>query len=752
MTSIDRQMPLEYAEYDISGMTCTACAGRVERAINKLDGVHATVNYATERALVGAPTSFDDATIIAQVRSAGYDAHLHDNEDDEWARRASGMRVRALRRRLIIAALLTIPLMDITIVFALVPGWRFPAWEWLCVLLALPVATWAAWPFHRATLRNLRHGATSMDTLVSLGITVSLLWALVTVIFDLQGPAYWIGFGQVPDGADAMYLDVAAGMTTLQLAGRYFESRSRQKAGDVLGALSRLSVREVRVVRDGVEVIVPVASLKVGDTFVVFPGETLPADGTVVAGSASVDRSMMTGEPVPAEVVAGDTVHGGTISTDGHLRVRSTSVGGATQLAQMAALAEQAQASKANVQTLVDRITVYFVPAVIGLALATFLVWVFCGAPPQQAIGTGIAVLIIACPCALGLATPTALMVGVGRGATLGILVKGQEALEASGRVATVVFDKTGTLTSGRMKVQEVVPSRGVDSREMLILAASVEQASEHAIARSIVEHAEHEGVDLVPFTDFRVVPGRGATATIADKRILVGNARLLREHGISTNGATDTARPALHEAGTVAYVAGDDRLLGVIIIADTIKPDAAAAVAALRSQGMRTVLLTGDTTYAARKAADEVGIETAVGDVLPAQKADYIRTLQAERGSVAMIGDGINDAVALSAADLGVAVVTGTDIAMRSADIILVREDLLAAVDALALARLTLKTIRSNLIWAFGYNVAAIPLAAAGFLNPLIAAAAMSLSSVIVVQNSLRLRNFQSKNNRANA
>lgn len=751
MNSID-QMPVEYAEYDISGMTCTACAGRVERAINKVDGVHATVNYATERALVSIVTTADEATIIAQVRSAGYDAHLHKSEDDEWARRASGMRVRSLRRRLIIAALLTIPLMDITIVFALVPGWRFPAWEWVCVLLALPVATWAAWPFHRATLRNLRHGAVSMDTLVSLGITVSLLWALVTVTFDLQGPAYWIGFGEVPDGANGMYLDVAAGMTTLQLAGRYFESRSRQKAGDVLGALSRLSVREVRVMRDGVEMIVPIASLKVGDTFVVFPGETLPADGTVMAGSASVDRSMMTGEPVPAEVVAGDTVHGGTISTDGHLRVRATSVGGATQLAQMAALAEQAQASKANVQTLVDRITVYFVPAVIGLALATFLVWMLCGAPPQQAIGTGIAVLIIACPCALGLATPTALMVGVGRGATLGILVKGQEALEASGRVTTVVFDKTGTLTTGRMKVQDVMPNRGVDSGEMLTLAASVEQASEHAIARAIIEHAEQEGVNPVPFTDFRAAPGQGATATITEKRVLVGNAHLLREHGISTNDATDAVRPAHHETGTVVYVAVGDRFLGSILIADTIKPDAAAAVSAFHSKGMRTVLLTGDTTYAARRTADEVGIETAVGDVLPSQKAEYIRRLQAERGSVAMIGDGINDAVALSAADLGVAVVTGTDIAMRSADIILVRDDLLAAVDAIALARRTLKTIRSNLVWAFGYNVAAIPLAAAGLLNPLIAAAAMSLSSVIVVQNSLRLRNFQSMKHRTDA
>jgi len=735
---------LEYTEYDISGMTCTACARRVERALNKLEGVTATVNYATERALISTAT-VEEATIIAQVESAGYGAHAHSTEDDEWSRRASDIRVMSLRRRLIVSALLTIPLMDITIVFALVPGWRFAGWEWLCVLLALPVATWAAWPFHKATLRNLRHRSVSMDTLVSLGITVSFAWALVTLIMNLDGPAFWLGFGETPDGADAMYLDVAAGMTTLQLAGRYFESRSRRKAGDVLGALSRLAVREARVIRDGVEVIEPVATLRVGDTFVVLPGETLPADGLVITGSASVDMSMMTGEPVPAEVVQGDLVLGGTISTDGHLHVRATSVGASTQLSQMAALAEQAQSRKANVQTLVDRITVYFVPAVIGLAVATFAVWALFGAPLQQAIGTGIAVLIIACPCALGLATPTALMVGVGRGASLGILVKGQEALEASGRVTTVVLDKTGTLTTGKMSVQNVQSFSDLDSLDVLELAAAVEQGSEHPIARAISTHASARGSAQHSFTGFRALPGAGAVAQVGDARVLVGNARLLLEHGIPTDDAAAFAIEAAERGHTLVYVARGASLVGMITVADTIKPDARSAVQALHAQGLRTVLLTGDTAGAAQHTAKALGMSDFVADVMPSQKADYVQSLRAGGACVAMVGDGINDAVALSGADLGLAIATGTDIAMRSADIILVREDLLAVPDAIALSRRTLSTIRSNLIWAFGYNLAAVPLAAAGLLNPLIAAAAMSLSSVLVVHNSLRLRNFRS-------
>jgi Cu+-exporting ATPase len=743
MTTADRTA-MEVTEFDISGMTCTACAGRVERALNKLDGVYATVNYATERALVsGAALSPD--TIVAQVESAGYGAHVHDPDNDAWSRRANEMRVTSLRRRLIVAALLTIPLMDITIVFALVPGWRFPGWEWLCVLLALPVATWAAWPFHRATLRNLRHRAVSMDTLVSLGIAVSFGWALATLTLGLDGPAYWIGFGEAPDSADAMYLDVAAGMTTLQLAGRYFESRSRRKAGDVLGALSRLAAREVRILRDGVESIEPVGALRVGDTFVVLPGETIPADGEVVDGTASVDVSMMTGEPAPAEVVAGNPVLGGTISTDGHLRVRATSVGASTQLAQMAALAEQAQSRKANVQTLVDRITVYFVPGVIALAVATFAAWALTGTPLQQAIGTGIAVLIIACPCALGLATPTALMVGVGRGASLGILVKGQEALEASGRVTTVVLDKTGTLTTGQMSVQTIRPLAGRDEREVLTLAASVEQGSEHPIARALTKHAAREDLPLRAFTEFTAIAGRGARARVDGVLVLAGNAALLRDHGIDPGGAADTVTGAAERGESAIHVAADGELIGIVTVADTVRPDARDAVAALHAQGLRTVLLTGDTAPAAERTAAALGIGAFEAEVLPAQKAEFVQSLRARGNSVAMVGDGINDAVALSAADLGLAIGSGTDIAMRSADVILVREDLMAVPDAIALSRRTLRTIRTNLAWAFGYNIAAIPLAAAGLLNPLIAAFAMSLSSVLVVHNSLRLGTFRS-------
>lgn len=743
MSTLDT-LALEYTELDISGMTCAACAHRVERALNKLEGVHASVNYATERALISTAT-VDDETLIAQVQGAGYGAHVHTPDDDEWSRRAAEMRVTSLRRRLIIAALLTIPLMDVTIVFALVPGWRFAGWEALCLLLALPVVTWAAWPFHRATLRNLRHRTVSMDTLVSLGIAVAFAWAVITLWLGLDGPTYWIGFGKAPDGADAMYLDVAAGMTTLQLAGRYFESRSRRKAGDVLGALSHLAVKEARVLRDGVETIEPITALRVGDTFVVRPGETVPADGQVVSGSASVDVSMMTGEPIPAEVVPGEGVLGGTISIDGRLQVRATSVGASTQLAQMAALAEQAQSRKANSQALVDRITVYFVPGVIGLALATFILWTLFGAPVQQAIGIGISVLIIACPCALGLATPTALMVGVGRGASLGILMKGQQALEASGRVTHVVLDKTGTVTTGQMIVQDIVSVSGQEPGDILAMAAAVEQGSEHAIGRAILCHARALNIRVPPLTAFSAVPGRGATATVEGYRVLVGNARLLEEHGISTAMAAQVVDQAASRGYAAVYVAADDLLIGMIVVSDSIKSDAKQAIAALHSQNLETILLTGDTSAAAHRTASALGIGRFVAEVTPPQKAEYIQGLREQGKSVAMVGDGINDAVALSSADLGLAIATGTDIAMRSADVILAREDLLAVPDAIGLARKTLRTIRGNLIWAFGYNLAAIPLAAAGLLNPLIAAAAMSLSSVLVVHNSLRLRNFRS-------
>ncbi|RCS61207.1 heavy metal translocating P-type ATPase [Microbacterium sp. JB110] len=736
----------ETIELDISGMTCAACAGRVERALNKLDGVTVTVNYATERALLaGLPEQHADLA-IAQVENAGYGAHLRDGADDAWSTRATEVRITSLRRRLAIAALLTVPLMDITIVLALVPGWRFPGWEWACVLLALPIVTWAAWPFHRATIRNLRHGAVSMDTLVSLGIAASFGWAVATLLFGLgdTGGGYWLGFGATPAGADSIYLDVAAGMTTFQLAGRYFETRSRRKAGDVLGALNALASTHVRILRDGIEAVEPATALRVGDVFVVLPGETIPADGTVQHGAAAIDASMMTGEPVPVAVTPGAPVTGGTISTDGRLEVVATSVGANTQLAQMAALTEQAQARKARVQAVVDRIVTWFVPAVIALAILVGTAWALAGTPTQQAFGTGISVLIIACPCALGLATPTALMVGIGRAATLGILIKGHDALEASGGITTVVLDKTGTLTTGRMSVETVTPL-DITAPELLRLTASVERGSEHVIARAIEHEAQQHITDLLPVEDFTALPGLGASARIAGTRILIGSLRLATEHGIpvpdDAQAAIDQADAAGH---TTVLIARDGTLIGVIALADTLKPHAGLAVAALREQGLETVLLTGDTPAAGARIATELGIDLVHAGVAPAQKADLIRSLQADGRKVAMVGDGINDAIALATADLGLAIVTGTDIALKAADIILVRDDLLVIPDAISISRRTLRTIRTNLVWAFGYNVAAIPIAAAGLLNPLIAAAAMSLSSVLVVYNSLRIQHVK--------
>lgn len=734
-------------ELDVSGMTCAACAGRVERALNKLEGVTASVNYATERALVTGLIDSEVDVAIRQIEGAGYGAHLRDGNDDAWSVRATEIRISSLRRRLALSALLTVPLMDLTIVLALVPGWRFPGWEWVCVLLALPIVTWAAWPFHRATIRNLRHGAASMDTLVSLGIAASFGWAVVTLLFGLGTPpaaGYWLGFGITPIGADSIYLDVAAGMTTFQLAGRYFETRSRRKAGDVLGALTALAATHVRVLRDGVEKIEPATALRLGDTFIVLPGETIPADGTVRAGVAAVDASMMTGEPVPAPVSSGHPVTGGTISTDGRLEVTATSVGANTQLAQMAALTEHAQTRKARVQNLVDRIVSWFVPAVITLAIIITTIWTLSGTPFAQAFGIGISVLIIACPCALGLATPTALMVGIGRAATLGILIKGHDALEASGTITTVVLDKTGTLTTGRMTVENIT-AFGIPEHELWRLTASVEQGSEHAIAHAIQKAAASHITVLHPLEDFKVLPGLGASARIAGHPVLVGNADLLREHGIDLNPAASALAEAHEQGHTVALVARDAKLIGALALTDTIKPGAVDVIRALHAQRLKTVLLTGDSPAAGARIAAELGIERVHAGVAPAQKADIVRQLQETGERVAMVGDGINDAVALATADLGLALVSGTDIALKAADIILVRDDLHVIPDAIAISRKTLRTIRTNLGWAFGYNIAAIPIAAVGLLNPLIAAGAMSLSSVLVVYNSLRIQRIRS-------
>jgi Cu+-exporting ATPase len=736
---------LERLEFTIGGMTCAACANTVQRKLNRLDGVTATVNFATERAQVSglAPDRVDEA--IAAVTRAGYSAALREDDSDEWSMRARAEHISSLRRRLIVAAVLTVPLCDLTILLALVPGLRFPFWQLVCLLLAVPIVTWAALPFHRTTVRNLRYRTISMDTLVSLGILASFGWALFSLIFgSSSGPGYWLGFGVTPAGADSIYLDVAAGMTTFQLAGRYFEARSRRSAGDVLNALKALATTEVRLLRDEVEIVEPIESLTIGDRFVVRPGETVPADGIIESGFTAIDTSMITGEPIPADAETGTEVVGGTISTNGRIVVRATAVGANTKLAQMAAIADEAQQRKAKVQSLVDRVVTFFVPAVLVLSVLTFVGWMLAGDMPRSAFGNAVAVLIIACPCALGLATPTALMVGVGRGAQLGILIKGHDALEASGVIDTVVLDKTGTLTTGEMIVTEIVPI-GVSRKELLRLAGALESGSEHGIGSAVATLARSELHTLPSIEGFRSLPGLGATATLDGAVLLAGNRRLLDSEFIDVPEEAATQAANLAGAGnTVVFMTIDGRVIGVIAVSDANRPLAVDTVRRLKEMKLRTIMLTGDSAEAASRVADALGIDEVIPRVLPGEKADAVRLLQLAGRRVAVVGDGVNDAAALATANLGMAMVTGTDIAMKSADIILVRDDLGAVVDAIQLSRKTLRTIHGNLVWAFGYNVLAIPIAAAGFLNPLVAAAAMAVSSVLVVGNSLRLRSFE--------
>lgn len=743
----------ESLELDIGGMTCTACANTIERRLNKIDGVTASVNFATERAIVSGLGERDAATAIAAVTKAGYSAAVHVSGDDTWSARAAQTRTSSLRHRLTVSALLTIPLCDLTILLALVPAWRFIGWQAVCVILAVPIVTWAAWPFHRATLRGLRHGTLSMDTLVSLGVVVSFGWALWTLLVaPSDQPGYWLGFGRTPAGADSIYLDVAAGMVTFQLGGRYFESRSRRRAADVLEAIGDLAAREATV-RDpatGHERVIPIGQLKAGDTIVVRPGERVAADGTVLEGASTVDTSAMTGESIPAEVAAGDTVLGGTLNLSGRMFVRADAVGARSRLAQMAALAEDAQRRKASVQRRVDRVTAVFVPVVMVLALAVFSGWLLGGAPFSTAITNGVAVLIIACPCALGLATPTALMVGVGRGSQLGILIKGPDALEASGAIDTVVFDKTGTVTEGVMRVvaADMVAaeddSTALNKVDVVRIAAALEVASEHPIGQAIVTYSRTVVADLPVVTDFHALVGLGAQGVVDGHNALIGNSRLLQERGIPLSGRVETAiQEHTCDARTSVVLALDGEPVAVFALEDTVRESAAPAVAELRQLGLRTILLSGDSAAVAGPVGQAIGVDEVIADVLPEQKAKLVDDLQKAGRRVAMVGDGVNDSAALATARLGLAVVQGTDIALKSADVIIVREDLRAVPDAVRLSRATLSTIRMNLVWAFGYNIAAIPLAAAGFLNPLIAAAAMALSSTLVVANSLRLRSF---------
>jgi Cu+-exporting ATPase len=751
-------------ELSISGMTCASCANRVERKLNKLDGVQATVNYATEKARVSAPAGLDPAVLVAQVEAAGYTATLPPPPaaaGDADATVASGSVAEpdptaTLRQRLIVSAVLAVPV----IAMAMVPALQFTYWQWISLTLAAPVVVWGAWPFHRAAWANLRHGAATMDTLVSIGVLAAFAWSLWALLFGTAGvPGMTHPFELTvarTDGAGNIYLEVAAGVTTFLLAGRYFEARSKRRAGAALRALLELGAKDVGVLRPGPdgtghEVRIPVAELAVGDRFVVRPGEKIATDGVVEDGSSAIDASMLTGESVPVEVRPGDPVTGATVNAGGRLVVRATRIGGDTQLAQMATLVEDAQSGKAEVQRLADRISGVFVPVVIALAATTLGFWLGAGAGAAAAFTAAVAVLIIACPCALGLATPTALLVGTGRGAQLGILIKGPEVLESTRRVDTVVLDKTGTVTTGRMALQEVHTVDGVTGDEALRLAGAIEDASEHPVAAAIARGARERVGTLPAVEDFTNVEGLGVHGVVDGHAVLVGRTALLDRWSQSLPPELAAVKAAAEDQGrTAVAVAWDGEARAVLVVADTVKPTSAQAVAQLRGLGLTPVLLTGDNTAVARNVAAQVGIDpgpdTVIAEVLPQDKVEVVRRLQARGRVVAMVGDGVNDAAALAQADLGLAMGTGTDVAIEASDITLVRGDLRAAADAIRLARRTLGTIKGNLFWAFAYNVAALPLAAAGLLNPMIAGAAMAFSSVFVVANSLRLRRFTSR------
>ncbi|MDD7940835.1 heavy metal translocating P-type ATPase [Actinomycetospora lutea] len=714
-------------DLDIGGMTCAACAARIERRLNRIDGVAATVDLAGDsaRVVIDSP-DVTTATVVDTVATLGYSARPTRPEVVEADDDAD---LRDLWRRLVVAAALFLPVADLALVMTAVPSLRFPGWEWLLAVLAAPVVGWSAWPLHRRALAGLRHGTTSMDTLVSLGIVAATVWSCGALLGGAAPAPAASTWELLLHPAGPVYLEVAAGVTTFVLAGRYVERRARRASGDALAALARLAARDVAVLcEDGTETRVPVSSLAVGTRFVVRPGEKIAADGRVVAGGSAVDRSMLTGEPVPSEAGVGDRVVGGTIAVSGRLVVEATAVGEATALAGMVRLVRDARADKADVQRLVDRISAWFVPAVVVLAVLTAAGWWLAGAGAAGAFAPALAVLVIACPCALGLATPMAMVVASGRGARRGIFLKGHHALETSRRVDTVVLDKTGTLTTGRMTVVSVLGPAPVLER-----AAAVERGSEHAIAAAIVAAA---GAPAEP-EDFVALPGLGARAVVDGVAVTVGRPDLVGAVPASLAEVWAAAEEAGH---TVVAVGWDSRVQGAVVLADEVEPSAAPAVATLRKAGLHPVLLSGDHERAARHVAHAVGIDEVVAGVLPEGKLAFLAERRASGAVVAMVGDGVNDGPALAAADLGLAVGTGTDVALDAADVILVRDDLTAVPEALALARATHRTIRVNLGWAFGYNVAAIPLAVAGLLNPLLAGLAMALSSLLVVTSSLRL------------
>ncbi|MFD4589231.1 heavy metal translocating P-type ATPase [Streptomyces rubiginosohelvolus] len=756
-TAADSGAGTTAVELAIGGMTCASCAARIEKKLNRMDGVEATVNYATEKAKVtyaGADVSVED--LIATVEATGYTARPPappaaetaapppgSGDTEQGATEDDGLTT--LRQRLITAVLLAVPV----IAMAMIPALQFDYWQWLSLTLAAPVVTYAAWPFHRAAWTNAKHGAATMDTLISVGTSAAFLWSVWALFF---GTAGMVGMTHPfeftiarSDGAGNIYLEAAAGVTAFILAGRYFEARSKRKAGAALKALMELGAKEVTVLRDGVETTIPTSALQVGDRFLVRPGEKIATDGTVIEGSSAVDASMLTGESVPVEVTVGDTVTGATLNAGGRLVVEATRVGNDTQLARMAKLVEDAQNGKASAQRLADRISAVFVPIVIALALATLGYWLGNDAGLTAAFTAAVAVLIIACPCALGLATPTALMVGTGRGAQLGILIKGPEVLETTRRIDTIVLDKTGTVTTGRMTLQTTHTTDGTDEAEVLRLAGALENASEHPIAQAVASAATDATGPLPTPEDFANVPGLGVQGIVEGHAVLVGREQLLAEWEIRLPAPLAEAKKAAEAAGRTAIaVAWDGEARAVLEVADAVKDTSAEAVRRLRALGLTPILLTGDNRAVAESVAAEVGIDEVYAEVMPQDKVDVVKRLQDEGRSVAMVGDGVNDAAALAQADLGLAMGTGTDAAIEAGDLTLVRGDLNAAADAIRLSRRTLSTIRTNLFWAFAYNVAALPLAAAGLLNPMIAGAAMAFSSVFVVGNSLRLRTFK--------